>query len=380
MKFSDVIGQNTTKLRLIKTVKENRVSHAQLFLGQEGCGKLALALAYTQFINCTKRNDNDSCGICPSCIKYNKLIHPDLHFIYPTSKTQQHDKPVSTDFVAKWRELIVENNGYISLADWYEKIGIEKKQAIINANDCNNIIKTLSYRSYEADYQVVIIWMVEKLFHAAAPKLLKILEEPPDKTLFLLISENQEQVIKTILSRTQIIKIPGIDDEELTARLVSEFPEPGPVNDAVKISNGNYLEAKQHLLKLEEGELNIQWFTKWMRLCFGNRVADTLDFVNEISKLGRDRQKSFLIYTLRLIRQSLFISTGNDGLVKLNKGESDFIIGKEGKRFYPFINLQNAGLISDEINNSIYHIERNGNASIIFLDISLKLGSLLRIK
>lgn len=380
MKFSEVIGQHAIRQRLIKTVKENRVSHAQLFLGQEGCGKLALALAYAQFINCTKKSDNDSCGVCPSCIKYNKLIHPDLHFIYPTSKTQEHDKPVSTDFVAKWREFVVENNAYISLADWYGKIGIEKKQGIINASDCNSIIKTLSYRSYEADYQVVIIWMVEKLFHSAAPKLLKILEEPPDKTLFLLISENQEQVIKTILSRTQIIKIPGIDEEDLASRLVKDYPEPGRVNDAVKISNGNYLEAKQHLMKLEEGEMNIQWFSKWMRLCFGNRISETLDFVNEISRLSRDRQKSFLIYAMRLIRQSLYMSAGSDGLVKMNSEESDFIIGKDGKRFYPFINLQNAGLIADELNNSIFHIERNGNANVIFLDISLKLGTMLRIK
>ena len=194
--------------------------HAQLFLGPEGSGKLPLALAYAQYINCQNRQEDDSCGHCPSCIKFNKLIHPDLHFVYPVSKTKDSsDKPTSKEFLKPWRELVLENNGYINLTDWYEKIDIEKKQGIINADDCNNIIKTLSYKSFESEYKIMIIWMVEKLFHSAAPKILKILEEPPEKTLFILISENPDIIINTILSRTQLVKIPKIANNDLYQEL-----------------------------------------------------------------------------------------------------------------------------------------------------------------
>jgi len=215
LKFADVIGQQQVKSQLLKTVKNNRVSHAQLFLGQAGIGKLGLAIAYAQYINCTNKQEDDSCGVCPSCVKYEKLIHPDLHFIFPTATTERVEKPKSKDFVSEWRELILDRNGYISIADWYGKIGIERKRAIINARDCNDIIQTLSYKSFEAEYKVMIIWMVEKLFHSAAPKLLKILEEPPDKTLFILVAENQESMLKTILSRTQLIKVPFLQDDDL---------------------------------------------------------------------------------------------------------------------------------------------------------------------
>lgn len=189
MLFNKIIGQQQVKERLIQTVKENRVSHAQLFIGANGSGKLALAIAYAQYVNCKSRSETDSCGICPSCIKYEKLIHPDLHFIYPIAATKEVKKPRSADFIESWRSLLIENNYYISLNEWFEKIGIENKQGIINAEDCNSIIKTLGYKSYEAEYKVMIIWMAEKLFHAAAPKILKILEEPPEKTLFILITE-----------------------------------------------------------------------------------------------------------------------------------------------------------------------------------------------
>ena len=193
MQFSKIIGQQTIKNKLIQTVKDNRISHAQLFLGPEGCGKLGLAIAYAQFINCTGRNSesDDSCGVCASCRKYQKLAHPDLHFIYPTSTTKEvPEKPSSKDFIGNWRSLLLDNEGaYIKLIQWYNTIGIENKQGIINVNDCTDIIRTLSYKSYESKYKVVIIWMVEKLFHSAAPKILKILEEPPDNTLILLVAE-----------------------------------------------------------------------------------------------------------------------------------------------------------------------------------------------
>ncbi|MBM3435487.1 MAG: hypothetical protein FJY07_04615 [Bacteroidetes bacterium] len=380
MRFAEVIGHEAIKQRLVRTVKENRVSHAQLFLGKEGTGNLPLAIAYAQFINCTDKTNHDSCGVCPSCVKYSKLAHPDLHLVFPYAKPQDTEAQFEGKMFAKWREAVLEKNGYLTLTSWYEKFGIERKQGIISAADCNQIIKKLSYRSYEADYSVVIIWMVEKLYYAAAPKLLKILEEPPEKTLFLLIAANHELIIKTIISRTQIIKIPAINDDDLIEGLSNGFPDQGRVRDAVKISEGNYIAARQYLQKLEESDQNIQWFSKWMRICFSYRYADILDFVSEISKQSREGQKSFLSYALRMIRQSLLISAGSEDLTRLNTAESDFVIGSGIKRFYPYVNVSNSDKIYDLINQSIYHIERNGQSAIIFFDLSLKLGSLLKAK
>ncbi len=378
MKFADVIGLDTVKQRLVKTVRDSRVSHAQLFIGPQGTGKLPMALAYAQYINCTNIQNNDSCGECPSCIKYEKLIHPDLHFIYPTAKTKSVEKPTSKDFIRQWRELIEENNAYIDLPSWYEKIGIERKQAIINARDCNDIIKTLSYKSYEADYKVMIIWMVEKLFHAAAPKILKILEEPPDKTLFILISDHQDQIINTILSRTQIVKFPFIGEDELIEALVKEGYEQSRIAEAVKISKGSYVGAKTIMKESDEVDINNTWFTRWMRLCFGGQVTDTIDFVAELSKYSRDKQKAFLNYTLRMVRESMLMNNDTSNLVRLNKTESDFIVGSGTKRFYPYINSKNIQSITEELEKSIYYIERNANPNILFFDLSLKIGRYLK--
>ena len=379
MKFVEIIGQDTVKQRLVKTVKESRVSHAQLFFGPQGSGKLAMALAYAQYINCTDKSDNDSCGKCPSCIKYEKLVHPDLHFMYPTAKTKEIDKPTSNDFISQWRELLLEKKSYVKLPFWYEKIGIERKQAIINARDCNNLIKKLSYKTYEADYKVMIIWMVEKLFYSAAPKILKILEEPPDKTLFILISENQEQIINTILSRTQLVKFSRINNDDLSSALVTEEYESVRVNDVVKIARGNYIEAKRLMTESDEEEFNFSWFTKWMRLCFGNNISEIMGFVNDIAKFNREKQKSFISYTLRMVRESSLINNAGNDLVILNKIESEFIYGSGAKKFYPYINSKNVYLISDELNKSVYQIERNVNSGILFLDLSLKIGKYLKM-
>ncbi|MFN8134503.1 MAG: DNA polymerase III subunit delta' [Bacteroidales bacterium] len=213
------------KQRLRRTVLENRVSHAQLFLGSEGSGKLALALAYAQYINCRNRTPEDSCGECPSCKKYSKLIHPDLHFLYPINSTKEVTgaKVLSKDFIVPWREFLTENKYYVSLPDWYDKIGIEKKQGFINAEDADGINRTLAYKAYEAEYKVMIIWMVEKMNAVSANKLLKNLEEPPAKTLFILISENQEQIIATILSRAQLIKVPRLKDADIQKALEQQY-------------------------------------------------------------------------------------------------------------------------------------------------------------
>ncbi len=377
MLFKKIVGQNQIKERLIQTVQENRVSHAQLFLGSSGSGKLALAISYAQYVNCKNRTDEDSCGVCPSCIKYEKLIHPDLHFIYPVAATKEIKKPKSIDFIESWRSLLFEKKYYISLSEWFEKIGIENKQGIINVEDCNSIIKTLGYKSYEAEYKVMIIWMAEKLFHAAAPKILKILEEPPDKTLFILISENQDQIISTILSRTQLVKIPKIKNDDLMQKLKAK---PGAENTdlqrIVTLSEGNYKSALKHLQSTEIEKLNFTKFKEWMRYCYAVDIPKISTFVGEFSKMGRERQKSFFLYALMMARSCMLINYGQENLLKLDEEELNWL----AKGFAPFINAANINEFSKEFNDGHYAIERNANPSILLMDISLKATKLLKLK
>ena len=373
MRFADITGHDSIKQRLVRTVAESRISHAQLFLGPQGSGKLELALAYAQYINCRNRQNGDSCGECPSCIKYQKVAHPDLHFIYPTAAKKGIDKPRSSDFIAAWRELLLERNAMISLYDWYKKIDIERKQAIINSRDCSDIVHTLNYKSYEAQYKVMIIWMVEKLHHAAAPRILKILEEPPDKTLFILISENQDLIINTILSRTQIVKINPFGDEDLAERRKAVGFEPAQVGDVVKIAEGNYLEAKRLVAEGDEAAFYFNSFASWMRLCYSGKFEPIIEFINDFGRQNREIQKAMLIYALRLVRESFMMHVGETSLLRLNRQEADFV-----KKFHPFINMRNVGQINEELNRTIFHIERNGNFSVVFLDASIKMAQLLK--
>jgi DNA polymerase III subunit delta' len=373
MLFSEIIGQDRVKRHLITTVRESRVSHAQLFLGSEGVGNLALAIAYAQYINCGNRSETDSCGTCPSCIKYNKLIHPDLHFVYPTASTDKFSKPVSRNFIEKWRELVMEQKGYFKFSDWTGKIGIERKQAVINAQDCNDMLNQLSYKSYEAEYKVMIIWMVEKLYHAAAPKILKILEEPPDKTLFLLVTESHEKIISTILSRTQLVKIPPIEEKDLIHALDKQGMDVKTVRDAVRVASGNYIEARRLVSEPGEEEDHLERFTKWMRLCYKIPFKEINEFANEMAKLNRDSQKNFLIYSIRILREAFLMGIKQSELLRVKNNEEAFLL-----KFHPFVHRNNIGLLTDELNKSIAHIERNVNSSILFLDASIRLSQLLK--
>lgn len=376
MQFKDIVGQDEIKQRLIQTVVDNRVSHAQLFLGESGVGKLALAIAYAQYINCKDRTQTDSCGICPSCLKYQKMVHPDLHFIFPIASTKEVKKPQSKDFMEPWRALLQKNDYYVKLQEWFEEIGIENKQGIINKDDCNNIIKTLGYKAYEAEYKVMIIWMAEKLFHAAAPKILKILEEPPEKTLFILISENRYQILNTIYSRTQLIKIPRLKDQVMIDELINQK---NCSNDEARklVSNaeGSYKNVLLNLNANEEELINFKHFSRWMRCCYQNNLQEIISFTSEVSKIGREKQKSLLSYSLRTIRNSFLLNLEEDGLVKLEAEERKF-----ASKFAPFIHRDNIQKFTDEINQALFHIERNANPSILFLDLSLQVVRLLQLK
>ena len=390
MKFSDIVGQEPLKQRLKRTVLDNRVSHAQLFLGPEGSGKLALALAYAQYINCRNRTPEDSCGECPSCKKYGKLIHPDLHFIYPINKTKEVDdkKIFSKDFIIPWREFLLENYSYVSLPDWYEKIGIEKKQGMINADEADGINRTLAYKAYEAEYKVMIIWMVEKMNTVSANKLLKNLEEPSAKTLFILISENQEQIIATILSRAQLIKIPVLAEEEICNALEDQHAiDSVEASKIARLADGNYTVALMLAGKSGSGSNSLEAererfivFREWMRRCFtiaGNlkdydKLQETIPLL--IGDGSREKQKEMLIYCLNMFRICLQYNVGNHHLVKLDGEEFDFV-----KNFSTFIHPRNISYFDDEFNRAIFHIERNANATIVLTDLSHLIARILKI-
>lgn len=374
MLFKDIIGQEEVKRRLIQTVQENRVSHAQLFFGPEGSGKLALAMAYSRYICCENRQPHDSCGVCPSCVKFNKLVHPDIHFIYPIFSQKSGSKTLSTDFINDWREQFSENP-YFNLNDWLKKIGIENQQAIINTNDCNEIIKTLSLKSYESEYKIMIIWMVEKLHHAAAPKLLKILEEPPEKTLFILVAENTDQIIKTILSRTQLVKVPRLLDADIkeAIRNKSDISE-DDLNYFVHHSEGNYNQALKQLSEINPSDSFFQDFSSWMRMCYAMDNIGLVKWVDDHSKIGRERMKQFFIYSTEMIRECIQLNCLKNDDVMLSMDEKNFAI-----RFSKFIHGANCIFIVEELNKAAFHIERNGNPKIVMMDLSLKFSNLLRM-
>jgi len=388
MYFSEVIGLEEVKKRLIITANDNRISHAQLFLGPEGSGKLALALAYAQFIACEDKQEQDSCGKCHSCNKYNKLIHPDLHFVYPVAKTKKFTNPKSDDFLSEWRKFVLDSP-YHTLNAWLDFIGTENAQGSIYAHESQEIIRKLNMKTFEAEYKIMIIWMPEKMNISAANKLLKMIEEPPQKTLFILVSENEEEIIATIRSRVQLIKVSKIDKISMFNSLKSKFNLPdAEINNVVKLANGNYVNAV-NILKARNKSLFqdtvvddssvifFGLFSKMMRICYTANVPEIILWVNEMADLGREKQKNYLIYALRMLRENFILNLvpeKSDELVFLANEEADF-----SKKFSAFIHKKNIFFLYEEIDKAYQHIERNANDKILFLDMGLKLSKMLRI-
>ena len=380
MLFKDIVGQEQVKQRLIKSVREGRIPHAQLFIGPEGTGKLALAIAYAQFISCQKKGDDDSCGVCPSCHKFMKMIHPDLHFVFPIilsdKKSDSDDDKgpsgkLSDAFLIQWREALLAN-AYITETDWYEMIGAENKQGIIGTTESSDVIRKLSLKSYESDYKTMIIWLPERMNQQAANKLLKLIEEPPLNTTFLMVSENPTQLLKTILSRTQIIKIPPIHRDSIALALVSRYQfNSSKANEISRLSNGSFRKAIS-LVSTDAENQYFPFFRQLMRLSYSNDVLGLLDWANEAASLGREQQKEMLSESLRLLRESLMLNMDLEDISYLAGDEVDF-----GKKFSPFINKSNVFQIFTEFNLAIEHISRNGNPQIIFTDMCMKLVKLI---
>jgi DNA polymerase-3 subunit delta' len=353
-------------------VKENRISHAQLFAGTEGCGNLAIAIAYAQYICCENRTETDSCGTCKSCVKYNKLVHPDFHFVFPVVNTSAHPKAVSDDYIFEWRTAVL-NNPYMNLNYWIELISSENKQGGIFERESNEIVRKLNLKTYESDYKIMIIWMPEKIHLVAANKLLKIIEEPPSKTLFLLVSENPGQILSTILSRCQYVKVPPIEESEMRKILKDKGLQGNKINEMVKYGAGNYFKIDELINKQEDENQFFNLFASMMRFCYARKIPELFKWLDEISNLGRERQKNFLQSSLRVIRDNFTLNITNFSPAHLNHEEATF-----SEKFHTFITQENVYSLTDEFNKAIYHIESNGNAKIIFLDMTLKVLKLIK--
>ncbi len=374
MKFSDIPGQKEIKDKLISSVTRERVSHAQLFAGPEGCGNLALALAYAQYISCENRTSRDSCGTCKSCVKYDKMIHPDLHFVFPVIKDKKNDESVSDNYIGQWREF-VKNSPFFSLNNWLDEIEVGNAQGLIFASEASEILRKLSLKAFESDFKIMIIWLPEKMHLATANKLLKMIEEPPEKTLFLLVSDESDKIIPTILSRCQLVKIPSFRNEDITSYLTERFGlMKGRADDISRVAGGNIVRAAELCTNEDTSAQNLNRFKSLMRFAWKKDVISLISWSEEVAAIGRETQKAFLSFTLRLVRENLMLTLdqGKNQLVFLTGEEDDF-----SKKFHPFINQGNINAFADEINLAHSHVEANGNAKIIFLDLALKVARLI---
>jgi DNA polymerase-3 subunit delta' len=382
MQFSEILGQEHIKSHLTRSADLGRIPHAQLFVGPEGSGTLPMAIAYAQYIICSNQNAENS-GSNEACnIKFQKTSHPDLHFIYPTVSTEDvKTKPKSIDFITEWRAFLTQNP-YGSLFDWYQMLGVKNKQGEIRVDDAQEILKSLALKSYEGGYKVMIIWMADKLNIAASNKLLKLLEEPTDRTVFILISENEEDIIQTIRSRCQVLHFNGLNETVIAEALVSrENTEP---KEALKIAHqaqGNYNKALQLLQPDSESVFFEKWFVDWVRAAFrakGNAAAiqDLIQWSEQIASLGRETQKKFLHFCIDMFRQAMLLNYQTESLVYMEPKVEKFKL----ENFAPFVNGNNINDIFKELSDAMYHIERNGNAKIILTDLSIKLTRLIHKK
>jgi len=375
MRFSQIPGQKEIIGRLLLSVSQQRVSHAQLFSGPEGCGSLALAMAYAQYISCEDRGPEDSCGVCKSCVKYEKLIHPDQHFVFPVIRDKKNSEPISDTYIEHWREF-VRQSPFFSLNSWLDSIEVGNAQGLIFASEASEIIKKLGLKAFESDFKIMIIWLPEKMHQTTANKLLKLIEEPPEKTLFLLVSEETDKVIPTMLSRCQLVKVPAFRRKDIEGYLVSRFcKDEGKASEIASVANGNIVRAIELCEQSESYLMNLERFRSLMRLAWKRDILSIIDWSEGMAVTGREAQKRFLSFSLRLLRENLMLSlcNGRNELVYLTGEEAEF-----SEKFHAVISRKNIYPLSDELNLASSHIESNGNPRMIFLDLALKVTRLIR--
>jgi DNA polymerase-3 subunit delta' len=368
MQFKNIIGQSEVKLQLVELLQNNRLSHALLFLGAEGAGALPLALAFSQYIVCQNAilsGETDACGNCPACTKAERFVHPDIHFSYPVIPRKPGDKPVSTDYSLEWREFLVQTP-YGNVYDWLQHIGAENKQGNITAHECNDIIRKLSLKSFESEYKILLMWMPEYLGNEGN-KLLKLIEEPPPNTLFLLVAENEALILPTILSRTQLIKIPPLEAKEIEHALIERAGLPAEHAARVSaISEGNYREALQLTEHAEENWQDL--LREWLNAALKTGPIAQVKWIEEMSKSGRERQKQFLRYFNHLLEQAFRLNVMDASQLNIPDNEKDFAI-----RLNKIADISQQQAIVDELDKATYYIERNANAKMLFHALTIKL-------
>lgn len=372
MYFKDIIGQEEAKERLIQNVKEGKIAHAQLFCGGEGIGKLPLAIAYARYLSCQNPNDEDACGKCPNCVKFDKLAHPDLHFVFPVVKKKSSKETVSDDYLPEWRELL-KDTPYFNLPMWLQAMGTENQQALIYVKESDEIIRKLSLKSSQGGYKIMIIWMPEKMNTECSNKLLKLLEEPPAQTLFLLVSEEPDALLTTIQSRTQRFQLHGIQEEAIATQLVQRYGV--QQEDAVHIAHlsaGNFLKALETIHLNEDSKQFFELFVNLMRLAYQRKIREMKQWSETLAAMGREKQKNFLNYSQQMLRENFIYNFRDSSLVYMNAEERNF-----SSRFAPFVNEKNVIGIMNELSEAQRHIEQNVNAKMVFFDFALKMIVLL---
>lgn len=381
MLFKEIIGQEATKAQLRQAVREGRIPHAQLFTGISGIGKLQLALAYAQYLNCPNRTDEDSCGRCPTCLQYQHLQHPDLHFVFPIVKTDSAD--TCNDFLEPWRKIILEKH-YFDLDDWHAALGVETKQSMIYEKESGEILRKLSLKAYGDGYKIMIIWQPEKMNAATANKLLKILEEPAPKTVFLLVSEHPEQMLATILSRVQTVRIPRLETETIAEALVRRGIAASRTTDIARIANGSFLAALKKAGESEENQQELRDFVALFRDAYTVGVLrdpqkkyESLKHLRQwsldMAATGREKQKHFLQYAQQQVRENFIRNIGQPELNYQMEEERNFSV-----KFAPFIHSGNVEAIMNQLDLAERQIEQNGNAKMIFFDLCLQMIILIK--
>ncbi|MGB0403824.1 MAG: ATP-binding protein [Salibacteraceae bacterium] len=378
MDFKEIIGQTQVKAHLLDALKNGRIAHAQLFLGTPGSGSLPMALAYAELIVAHIKkgewvDEPDESAI----LKSRKLVHPDIHFVFPVNKTEniKPKYPISNDFIELFRKKIGQNP-YVNLNEWYNFIGMGNSQGLISVSESANILKKLSLKPYESDFKVMIIWMPEQMNIPASNKILKILEEPPAKTLFILASEDSDKLISTITSRCQLVKLDALTDSEIAQGLVDKTDiNVESAKSIAHLSSGNFNRALELIKHGEAGNTNQEEFVTWMRLCFSKDVGELLKWGEKMARTNRENLKLFFEYALHMFRESLIMNYADDSLLRLEGSEKAF-----AKKFAPFINQANCVAMILEFETASANIQRNANAKILLFDLSIQVMKLIRVK
>ncbi|MGR3810595.1 DNA polymerase III subunit [Jiulongibacter sp. NS-SX5] len=365
MRFSQIIGLEEQKSTLIQSVQKNHVAHAQLFHGSEGSANLALALAFGSFLNCENPSENDSCGECSSCLKTDKLIHPDVTFIFPTAGGK---KVLSENFLAEWRDFVI-TNPYQDYSAWLEKISI--KQGNIPVEEARKLIGNLSLKSYEGGYKLIYVWLPEYLSIATANAILKVLEEPPEKTIFLLVCNDAQNLLTTILSRTQRFAVPKFKDEDIVQYLIEQANSEDRAKEIARLAEGNLLKAFE--ISNAKSDNMHEWFANWMRYCYAFNVLELVPMADDFDAMTKEQEKQILEYGLTIFREIFLTASGNPNMVRLEAKPLEFV-----NKFSKVFNVNNLSQISQLVDESIFHIDRNVRAKIVFLDLSLQLARLIK--